>query len=137
METKVFIRTAALSFLMWIGCAAQALPSESASISGALSYAEDVSLPSNAIAYITLTDVSPLQHSSSEIIARQIIHVTRQNPMTFELEYDPARINEHHLYAIQVQIAAAGKVVVANSSAYPVITQGHPTMIEVHIEQID
>ena len=115
----------------------QVQASETESVSGTLHCPEDFVLPSNAIAYITLTDVSPLQASSSEMIARQFIHQPCQNPTAFELIYDPTKISERHLYAIQVRIALEDEVILTNTSAYPVITQGNPTVIDVHVRSVE
>lgn len=126
-----------ISVLMTMAYAAQALASETDSVSGTLHCPEGLVLPSNAIAYLTLTDVSPLQASSSAMIARQFIHQPCQNSTAFELTYDPTKINERHLYAIQVRIALEDEVILTNSSAYPVITQGNPTVVEIHVEPVE
>ena len=129
---------AIISFLMVIGSAMGSLSTEPYSVSGRLHFPEGFSLPSDAIATITLTDVSPLQDISATMIARQVIHPPHEQSTPFELPFelivDPDEISDHHLYAIQARVASAGRVILTNSSAYPVITQGHPTVVEVYVE---
>ncbi|MEL6320974.1 MAG: YbaY family lipoprotein [Cyanobacteria bacterium J06626_14] len=134
---KLSIGTAILSLLLTMGYSAKAVASETHSVSGVLHCPENFVPPPNAIAYITLTDVSPRQDSTSAIVARQVVHQPCQDPISFELTYDPTKISEHYLYAIQAQISAAGEVILRNSSAHPVITQGHPTVVEVYVEPMD
>ncbi|NJL36182.1 MAG: hypothetical protein HC899_05060 [Leptolyngbyaceae cyanobacterium SM1_4_3] len=95
----------------------------------------DVALPEGAIAYITLLNVSPRQDVEFSIIARQTITDLNQLPISFELFYNPDRIHPDHLYAIQAQVTTEGRVVLRSRSAYPVITQGHPSVVEVWVVQ--
>ncbi|MEO0457657.1 MAG: YbaY family lipoprotein [Cyanobacteria bacterium P01_A01_bin.114] len=131
------IGVALLSLLLILSSVAKGMSSDMHYVSGRLYFPEDFGLLSSAIAYVTLSDVSPRQESSSEILARQIIHPDRRRSIPFELAYDPAQIRERHLYAIQAQTTVAGAVVLRNTSAYPVITQGHPTTVDIYLEQID
>ena len=136
---RTFIWMMVLSLSVVIGCAAKAYTVEPYTVepytvSGRLHYPTNFSLPSDAIATITLTDVSPLQDSSAAFIARQTIHPPHLDAsVSFRLEIDPAEISDRHLYAIQARVASAGQVILRNASAYPVITQGHPTTVDVYL----
>jgi uncharacterized lipoprotein YbaY len=139
MSTQALIWITVLSLCIAPMYAVETLSSEVITemnqVTGFIYYPEDFSMPSQVIVYVTLTDVSPLQDSSSEIVARQIISSPEQSsPLYFELPYDSSKIMEHHLYAIQVRMTVAGQVIRTNSSAYPVITQGNPTTVEVFVQ---
>lgn len=123
-----------LSTLMLIGLALNSWSSPSARVSGTLVSSQDITFPQGAIAYITLVDVSPRQDVEAGIIARQTIANPEQLPIAFDLEYSPEEIHPDHRYAIQVQVAIAGQTIFRNRDAYPVITQGNPSVIEVLIE---
>jgi len=106
---------------------------ESSHVSGQLHYPENFLLPANAIVTVSLTDVSPFQDSDATLIDRQIL-ATDQRPVLFELAYDPAKISDRNLYAIQARVTSSGRVILTNASAYLVITQSHPTRVEVYVE---
>ncbi|NJN57208.1 MAG: hypothetical protein HC879_06755 [Leptolyngbyaceae cyanobacterium SL_5_9] len=135
MQSKKVIYATALSLLVLAGLTSNSLSLQSNKVSGVLIATPDVALPEGAIAYITLLDVSPRQDVESSIIARQTIPNPNQLPVSFELSYNPDRIHPDHLYAIQAQVTTEGRVVLRNRSAYPVITQGNPSVVEVLVIQ--
>lgn len=107
-----------------------------ATVSGVIAFPSKTRLPSDAIAYITLIDVSPRQDSDQGIIARQTLKNPSSDTIAFKLDYDSAKICANCLYAIQVQIVAQGKVIYRNASAHPVITQGKPTIVNVLLKPV-
>ncbi|MGB3296453.1 MAG: YbaY family lipoprotein [Phormidesmis sp.] len=112
----------------------KALPAERYTVSGRLHYPENFALPSDAIATVTLTDVSALEDSSATMLVRQVIHPPHQQlSVPFALTVDATDIDERHLYTIQARVASAGRVILTNASTYPVITLGNPTTVEVHV----
>ena len=129
------IRTIGLSALMLLGCISSA-SAELAKVSGTLTYPKGSVLPPNAVVYINLMDVSPSEDNSGDIIARKTVTNPSQVPIPFEMEYDPARISSNHTYAVLVQIAANHEVIFRNTSAYPVITKGNPSAVEVLVNPV-
>lgn len=123
------------TLIMW-GCAVRTASAEPGRVSGKLHYPENFLLPADAIVTISLTDVSPLQDSDAAIVDRQVISAD-QHLVSFELTYDPAEISDRHLYAIQARVTSLGRVILTNASAYPVITQGNPTTVEVYVKPRD
>ncbi|MGG6264925.1 YbaY family lipoprotein [Leptolyngbya sp. AN03gr2] len=107
-----------------------------ATVSGVIALPSKTRLPSDAIAYITLVDVTPRQDSSGGIIARQTLNHPTSETIAFKLDYDSAKICADCLYAIQVQIVTQGKVIYRNASAYPVITRGKPTIVNVMLKPV-
>ncbi len=136
MRPKQFGWNLAFGILIMLGFAVRTVSVESSSVSGKLHYPENFLLPADAIVTISLTDVSPLQDSDATIIDRQVISAD-QHPGSFELTYDPAEISDRHLYAIQARVTSSGRVILTNASAYPVITQGNPTTVEVCVKPRD
>lgn len=122
-----------LSFLIAAVCTIRVLSVEPNSVSGMLHYPEDFSLPPDAITTLTLTDVSPAQDGNSAMIARQDIHLPQGYSVPFKLIYNPNKISDRHLYTIQARVTSSGRVVLSNASAYLVITQGNPTVVEVYV----
>ena len=100
-------------------------------MSGTVTYPQGSVLPPDAIVYIDLMDVSPMEDSSGDMIARKTVPNPSQGSIPFELEYNPAQISSNHTYAILVQIAANHQVLFRNTSAYPVITRGNPNTVAV------
>lgn len=134
MQRKTIRWTAVISLLIALGCTMKALSAEDYTVSGRLHYPENFVLPVDAIATITLTDVSPLQDSSSAMIARQVIYPPHpQSSVPFELTIDPTDISDRNLYTLQARVASAGRVILTNASDYPVITQGNPTTVEIYV----
>lgn len=134
MRPQQFGWNVAFGILIMLGFAVRTVSAEPSSVSGKLHYPENFLLPADAIVTISLTDVSPLQDSDATIIDRQVI-AADQRLASFELSYDPAEINDRHLYAIQARVTSSGCVILTNASAYPVITQGNPTTVEVYVTQ--
>nr|WP_242050753.1 YbaY family lipoprotein [Oculatella sp. FACHB-28] len=137
MQSLGVVCATTLSLLVLIGLTSNSLPLELNKVSGTLISAPGVALPEGAIAYITLLDVSPRQDVESSIIARQTITDPDQLPIAFEVLYNPNQIRSDHLYAIQAQVTTEGRVVLRNCSAYPVITQGNPFVIEVLVDLVE
>lgn len=131
----MFVKATAISLLLLLGCTVSAMPSEHIRVSGRLHYPENFPLPSDAIATITLTDVSPLQDSSAAMIARQTIEPSGQ-PVPFALIVDPDKISDRYLYAIQARVASAGRVILTHAAAHPVITQDNPTTVEIYLTPV-
>jgi len=130
------IHTVGLSALMLLGGISSSLSAEVAKVSGTLTYQQTTALPPDTVVYVSIVDVSPLEDNSGDMIARQTIAHPRQGPIAFEVEYDPARISSNHLYALQIQITAGNRILFRNTSAYPVITKGNPSSVQVSVDPV-
>ena len=130
------VHTIGLSALMLLGSISNSLPAEAAKVSGTLTNPHTTALPSNAIVYITIVDVSPLEDNSGDMIARQTITNPKQVKIPFEVEYNPARISPSHIYALQAQITVGNSILFRNTSAYPVITKGNPSTVQVSVDSV-
>ena len=92
-------------------------------ISGTITYRERLALTDRARADITLEDVSR-QDVAAPVLARQTIASPGQVPIRFELEYQPADIDERLAYAIRARIYDRGRLLFTTDTNTPVLTRG-------------
>lgn len=97
------------------------------SITGTVTYRERVALPPDAVVRVVLIDASIQDVQAPEIAATELRPAGRQVPLSFELRYDPGRIDPKHVYAVRATIRSAGELLFTTDQAYPVITRGHAT----------
>jgi putative lipoprotein len=74
------------------------------------------------------------QDVAAETIAEQKISNTGQVPIPFELWYDPDKINLRMTYAVQARIEQGDRLLFISTRAFPVITRGNPTNVEVRVD---
>lgn len=118
---------------LFAACAALlAMPSTHAAdaITGTAAFRERIALPPDAVFEATLEDVSKAD-VQAETIASVRLRGFGQVPVRFELPYDAARIRESHRYSIRGRILVDGKLAWITDQAYPVITGGNPTQVEL------
>ena len=105
-------------------------------VSGTLSYLLRMALPPNAVIEVQLEDVT-LADAPVKVIAEERITLgERQVPVTFELKYDPAKIEAKHKYAVSARILVDGELRFINDQAYPVLTEGKPSYVEIILKQV-
>ncbi|MBD3885108.1 YbaY family lipoprotein [Phormidium tenue FACHB-886] len=112
------------------------LPSTMSSmlVKGTVSYLQRIALPPSAVIEVSLLDVSR-QDTPAEIISTETIRLDgRQVPVPFALSYDSEQIDPRRTYAVQARILVDGQLRFVNTSSYPVITQGHPTTVDVLVQ---
>ena len=99
-------------------------------VTGTITYRERIGLTANAVVEVQLRDIS-LADAPSVLIAEQVIESPGQVPIAFEVEYDPARIDQRRDYSIQASIIEDGRLLFINDTVYSVITGGHPSQIDM------
>jgi putative lipoprotein len=104
-------------------------------ITGTVTYRQRIELPPEAIVEVKLLDVS-VQDIAAKTIGEQAIKHAGQVPVPFEINYIPALIQKGHRYAVQARILDQGKLIFANTQAYPVITMGSPTRVDVVVQPL-
>lgn len=108
----------------------------SAKVTGTISYRDRSALPDNAEVTVQLADVSR-QDSAATVLAEQKFTTGgKQVPFSFELNYDPAKIDERFTYAVQATITVDGRLLYRNTQAYLVVTQGRPTNIDLLLQRV-
>ena len=105
-------------------------------VTGSITYRERMALPPSALVTVKLVDVSRAD-APAELIAEQVIATAgRQVPFEFALEYDAARIQPSHTYAVQVRIEDGGKLLFISDTVNRVITRDAPTHIDIVVRRI-
>ncbi len=141
---KTFIVTLmTLAMTMIVGCtgtgaAAPSTPasSESATLTGTVTYLQRIALREGAVVTVQLVDVS-LADAPATVLAKQTITTTSQVPIPFTLDYNSADIQANHRYAVQARIEVDGQLEWITTTNHAVLTNGAPTdTIEVIVEQV-
>jgi len=106
-------------------------------VSGAVFYRERIALPPDARIIVKLVDVSRAD-APAVVLAEQEIAPEGSVPVAFELEYDPARIDERMSYAVQARIEAGGRLMFTTTEMIPVITRDSPTEdVQVLVRRVE
>jgi putative lipoprotein len=104
-------------------------------VTGAITYREKVALPATAVVRVRLVDVS-LPDAPPITMGQQVITQPGQVPVPFAIRYDPVSIDPRRTYSVQADITAGSSVLFTTTTAYRVLTQGHPSDIEVVLEAV-
>lgn len=122
---------AAISALV-LGCVA----TDKGVVRGSVAYGERAALPPDAVVEIRLSDVS-LQDVAAPVIAETTIaSAGRQVPISFELRYEPGRIQPNRTYAVRAVIRSAARMLFTTNAAYHVITQGNPSQVDLWLVRV-
>lgn len=105
-------------------------------VTGVITCRQPILLPFNATIAIRLQDVSLADAEAIDLATESFITAGQQVPIPFGLDYDPAKINSQHTYALQVRIMVDDQLRFLNMMAYPVITRGHPTTVEIVVDPV-
>jgi uncharacterized lipoprotein YbaY len=104
-------------------------------VAGTVGYLYRIAMPPTAVAVVQLEDVSGADASARIIAEQKITFGDRQVPIQFELKFDPSKIDPKHGYAIRATIVVDGAVRFRTETAYPVITQSHPSKVDLVLKQ--
>jgi putative lipoprotein len=124
-----------LAAVTTVGCAHKKQPDAVSSISGTLTYRDDISLSPNAVAYVRLADLSDKRKSDTTVI-QQEVRPDGQLPIPFTLSYKDKWINPSHEYTIDVRVVDNGKLLFISDQKQPVITNGHSNTASVVLHRI-
>ena len=116
-----------------LGCAPnqQTPPAGGGTVTGTVTYRECMALPADAEVQVLLADVSRQDAPAPTLAEATIRPDGRQVPLPFELRYDPAAIEANHTYAVRASIRSAGRLLFSTTTAYHVLTRGHPTHVDL------
>ena len=106
-----------------------------ATITGTVAYRERIALTPDSVVEIKLIDVSRMD-APAITIGEQIIVSPGQVPIAFEIEYNPAEIDDRFSYAVQARITQSGKLAFINDTRYSVITRGGPTNVDMVLTKV-
>ena len=134
------LRIVAVATLLLAACAAPGSNDEEskpmASVTGTVTYLQRIALPPTAVIKVQLADVSRADAPAIVLGTQQIEANGRQVPFAFEIEYDPARIDARFTYVVQARIEADGKLLFISDQAYPVLTRGAPSEVDLVLTSV-
>lgn len=118
---------------------AQSVPSPGQSspmITGTVTYRVRMALPANAAIDVRLEDVSRAD-APAVIVAENIFAAGgKQVPISFQLPYSPGDIQAGHSYQVRAQIMVEDKLLFVTTTAYPVLTNGAPSMVNMVLQPV-
>ena len=123
------IVAAFISLLMLTSCA------QPATVKGTINTQNPAELPANTIVNVQLQDTSRAD-APAVVVGEQVIQNPVQFPISFEIEYDPAEIDERNVYSMRVRIQVDGKLIFTNTTSHYVITRGFPNELEVLVDDV-
>jgi len=93
-------------------------------VRGQASYRERLALRPGSVFEASLEDVSRAD-APAGILGSVKFEAPGQIPIKFEIPFDPAKIDEHHAYAVRARIVSAdGRLMFTTDTVYPVLTRG-------------
>ena len=102
-----------------------------ASVSGTVTYHENLELPEGTSLVVEIRDTS-YADASAPLIARQTISSPGQPPIKFRVGYNRADIEPRNIYSVSARIIEAdGRLSFTNDTAYDVITRGNPSRVDM------
>jgi uncharacterized lipoprotein YbaY len=111
-------------------------PSQSAAVTGTVTYLQRIALPPTAVIEVKLQDVSRADAPAITISEVRMVSGGKQVPFPFTLTYSPNQIKPNYTYAVQARILVDGQLRFINTSRYAVITQGNPSTVEVVVSPV-
>jgi len=106
-------------------------------VTGTVSYLMRSALPPNAVIWVQLEDVSRADTPATIVAEDRIIVGQHQVPVSFELKFDPAKIDPQHAYAIDARILVDDQLRCVNDRTYRVLTQGNPSHVEMILKPVE
>jgi putative lipoprotein len=111
-------------------CACQPFGPDSETVAGVLTYRERIALPPEAVAVISVVDISGTDAEDS-LLGRTEIVGPGNPPIPFEVRYRPAAVNPERQYGVRAQIAVDKQLWLTTDRPYPVLTLGAPRDAEI------
>lgn len=121
----------ALSMALLAGCSAtgtgpgadepeSAPPPPPETLSGTATWRERMALPSGAQLEVVLEDIS-LADAPATMLGQTLIDNPGNPPVEFQLEYDPARIEPGHRYALRARVSLQGQLLLVTDTVHPAL----------------
>ena len=107
------------------------------SITGTVSYRQHVNLPRDAVVVVHLQDVF-LRDAPSPFLAEYKTTVGKRHvPIPFTLKFDRAKIDPNHPYVVEASILVHDHLRFTNDTAYPVLTKGNPSKVDMILVTVE
>jgi putative lipoprotein len=121
----------------WTGiCIAQTStsPGSSPMITGTVTYRVRMALPADAAIDVRLEDVSRADAPAMVVAENIFAAAGKQVPIPFQLPYSEKDIQPNHRYRVRARITVGEKLFLTTTTAYPVITNGAPTVVNMVLQ---
>src|SRR5271165_2562854 len=121
-------------------CGAQATSSAAAAspmITGTVTYRVRMALPPEAAIDIRLEDVSRADAPATLVAENIFAAAGKQVPISFQLPYSQKDIQPDHRYQVRARINIEEKLIFTTATAYPVITNGAPTQVNLLLQPVN
>lgn len=105
-------------------------------VTGTVAYLQRIALPPNAVVKLVIEDVSYADAPAVSIAEETITTEGRQVPIAFAVRYDVAIVDPTHRYQIRATIAAQDHLLFTSTTAYPVLTRGASTNVDIRLDQV-
>jgi uncharacterized lipoprotein YbaY len=112
-------------------------PAQHTAVKGTLTYREVLALAADARIIVQLLDISGVDGTEVVLAEQTIEPAGHPIPLEFEVGFDPASIMPNGVYVMSANMVADGKVLYGTTTRPNVITQGHPTMINLVMARVD
>lgn len=120
----------------WMGCASSPFSSSNENaVKGSVTYKEKITLPPLALVEVKIMDTAS-NEASQYLAATTIPTEGHQVPISFELPYDPKKIQIEHTYVIRAVIRDEEKTLFTTKTIYPVITKGNPKDVDLVLAKV-
>jgi putative lipoprotein len=104
-------------------------------VKGSVWYRERMMLPPNAEITVTLEDVSRMD-VAADILATTTFSPSGGPPWDFSMEYDPAKIDSRHRYAVRARIEVNGQLMFTNTQQIPAFPAAEGEPLEILVSRV-
>jgi len=108
---------------------------QSNTVSGTATYRERMALPPGAVFEATLEDTSRAD-APSEVIGHVEVERPRNSPISFEISYEAAKIQESHSYTVRARITSGAQLMFTTAQNYPVLTHGNGNNVTLMLQRV-
>jgi len=109
----------------------------SSMITGTVTYRVRMALPANAAIDVRLEDVSRADAPAAVVAENIFAAEGKQVPIPFQLPYSANDIQASHRYQMRAQITVEDKLLFVTTSAYPVLTGGAPSTVNMVLQPVN
>lgn len=123
---------AALAMVLFAGTAG----AQTNSVTGSALIRQRIALPANTVVTIQLAEITQAG-APAQIISEQRFQTNgAQAPFSFNLPYDPAKINGANTYIVQGNVVIDGRLRFTTTTQFRVITGGAPSSTNITLEAV-
>ncbi len=122
-------------FLGLLFAGSYAMSADGDKVTGALSFSPIDTLSKDAMAEVSLVDVS-LADAPGKTITSVSMPAGEEGKLKYQLNYNPKNIDPRHSYAVQARIVDGGKLVFISTTAHLVLTQGFADSADIDLKPL-